>query len=149
MYHFAGWRFLSLGRAQERADAMLGLAQRFADPDAPPGGYELLIEVGDSVMTHQRRYRFGPSRDTVLDLLVQDVQNPRSVVYQITQMKELVAELPAHEQLGQLSPAGRALLTLETELRVTAPADLGSEALGQMRNRLGGVFGLLSQRYFR
>lgn len=149
MYHFAGWRFLSLGRAQERADAMLGLAQRFADPDAPPGGYELLIEVGDSVMSHQRRYRFGPSRDTVLDLLVQDVQNPRSVVYQITQMKELVAELPAPEQLGQLSPAGRALLTLETELRVTAPADLGSEALGQMRNRLGGVFGLLSQRYFR
>lgn len=149
MYHFAGWRFLSLGRAQERADAMLALAQVFADADTPPGGLELLIEAGDSVMTHQRRYRFGPSRETALDLLIQDVQNPRSVVYQVSQMRELVAELPSPEQLGQLSPAEKVLLTIETELRVAAPATLDSATLGDLRARLGGIFGLLAGRYFR
>lgn len=149
MYHFAGWRFLSLGRAQERADGMLTMVQAFADPEASAGAYEIAIEVGDSVMTHQRRYRFGPSRETVMDLLVQDAQNPRSVLYQISQMRDLVAALPRSGPSGQLGALERALLTLDTDLRVSEAADLTAPRVTDLRNRLAQVFDLLSRQYFR
>ena len=149
MYHFAGWRFLSLGRAQERADDMLMLLQTFAEADAAPGALEIAIEVADSVMTHQRRYRFGPSRETALDLLVLDVQNPRSVLYQIAQMRHHVGKLPQAARSGRLSALERALLTLDTDLRVWGPADLDAARLADLRARLAEVFDLLSALYLR
>ncbi|MBL8560879.1 MAG: alpha-E domain-containing protein, partial [Gemmobacter sp.] len=149
MYHFAGWRFLSLGRAQERADGTLMLLQTFADPKAAPGALEIAIEVGDSVMTHQRRYRFGPSRETVLDLLLSEAQNPRAVLYQIAQMRHHVGKLPQAGAGGRLGTLERALLTLDTDLRVWGPSDLAPKRLGELRARLGEVFDLLSALYLR
>ena len=149
MYHFAGWRFLSLGRAQERADNMLMLLETFADPEAAAGALQIAIEVGDSVMTHQRRYRFGPSRDTTMDLLLLDAHNPRAVLYQIDQMRHHVSRLPPTEPGGRMSALERALLTLDTDLRVAAPADMDSVALAGLRNRLAGVSDLLSASYLR
>lgn len=149
MYHFAGWRFLSLGRAQERADGMLAATQAFADAKGQAGGLQIVIEAGDSVMTHQRRYRFGPSRETVIDLLVQDGNNPRSVLYQISQMRALVAELPQIAPSGPLTDLERALLMLETDLRVSGPDEMDGAHIDDLRQRLSRVFGLLSERYFR
>lgn len=149
MYHFAGWRFLSLGRAQERADNMLMLLGAFADPAAAPGALTMAIEIGDSVMTHQRRYRFGPSRDSVLDLLLLDAHNPRAVLYQVSQMRHHIGRLPQAGEGGRLSALERAVLTLDTDLRVAGPADLDSAALADLRARLAEVFGLLSATYLR
>ncbi|MDQ1848651.1 circularly permuted type 2 ATP-grasp protein [Gemmobacter fulvus] len=149
MYHFAGWRFLSLGRAQERADGLLLMLATFADADAAPGALDIAIEVGDSVMTHQRRYRFGPSRDTVLDLLVLDENNPRAVLYQIAAMRDHLDKLPQAGRGGRLTPLERALLTLDTELRVAGPSDLGTDQIAALRLRLGEVFDLLTATYLR
>lgn len=141
MYHFAGWRFLSIGRAQERADGTLMLLAALTAPDAPPGLLEVAIEVCDSVMTHQRRYRFGPSRETVLDLLLLDARNPRAVLSQIDQMRHHVARL---SEGGRLSALERVLLTLDTDLRVAEPDALPPEMLAELRARLVRVFDLLS-----
>lgn len=144
MYHFAGWRFLSLGRAQERADGTLMLLGDFTAPEAPAGMLEVAIEVCDSVMTHQRRYRFGPSRETVLDLLLLDALNPRAVLNQIAQMRHHVARLPQAGTDGRLSALERVLLTLDTELRVTEPAALTPDELERLRDALGRSFELIS-----
>ncbi|WP_149141551.1 circularly permuted type 2 ATP-grasp protein [Gemmobacter caeruleus] len=149
MYHFAGWRFLSLGRAQERADGTLMSLQAFADPAAPPGTLDVAIEIGDSTMTHQRRYRFGPSRETVLDLLLLDAQNPRSVLYQIAQMRHHVGKLPQAGSGGRLSPLERALLLLDTDLRVFGPSDVTPAQLDDLRARLAEVFDLLALSFLR
>ena len=144
MYHFAGWRFLSLGRAQERADGTLMLLAALTAPDAVPGMLEVAIEVCDSVMTHQRRYRFGPSRETVLDLLALDGQNPRAVVTQITQMQHHVAHLPHAGDEGRLSPLEQLLLTIDTELRVAEPGALSPARLDALRQRLAAAYDLIS-----
>ncbi|MCY0152413.1 alpha-E domain-containing protein [Hoeflea alexandrii] len=52
MYRFSGWRFLTIGRSLERAIAMADLLSAFAEWSGPHGGFELCVEVGDSVMTH-------------------------------------------------------------------------------------------------
>jgi len=55
MYRFTGWRFLSIGRHLERGLHMARLLGHFSGPDAPDGALDMLIEIGDSVMTHRRR----------------------------------------------------------------------------------------------
>lgn len=59
MYRSTGWRFLGIGRAVERAGAMMHFLRVCTDPEAPEGALDLAIEVGDSVMTHRRRYAAG------------------------------------------------------------------------------------------
>lgn len=149
MYHHAGWRFLSLGRAQERADGLLMMLDTFADPKAVPGALEIAVELGDSVMTHQRRYRFGPSRETVLDLLVLDENNPRAVLHQVALMRRHLARLPQAGTEGRLSVLERAMLTLDTDLRVAGPADLTPDRLAELRGRLAQIWELLTATYLR
>ncbi|MFO1137972.1 MAG: circularly permuted type 2 ATP-grasp protein [Paracoccus sp. (in: a-proteobacteria)] len=149
MYHFAGWRFLLLGRAQERADGTLMMLSGFTAPDAPPGMLEIAIEVGDSVLTHQRRYRFGPSRGTVLDLLALDARNPRAVLYQIAQMRHHVGRLLEKGGDSRAIPLERALLTLDTDLRVAQPDALPPAQLCDLHDRLAQVHGLIQSTLLR
>jgi uncharacterized circularly permuted ATP-grasp superfamily protein/uncharacterized alpha-E superfamily protein len=150
MYHFLGWRFLSLGRAQERADTMLMQLLAFAAPDAVAGSHEIAIELGDCIMTHQRRYRFGPSRETVLDLLALDGDNPRAVLYQLSEMRGHLAALPRPaDSDARMSAVEKLLLELDTELRVATPDAISPEWLAAFRTHLSRVFDLLSAQYFR
>lgn len=154
MYHFLGWRFLSLGRAQERADAMLMQLLAFADPDAVPGAFEIAIELGDSVMSYQRRYRFEPTRDSVLDLLALDPDNPRAVQYQMAELRAHVSALPRPDRgaggdAGALNALDKLLLELHTQLRIATPEALAPNRLAVFRARLSDVFDLISAQYFR
>jgi len=146
MYHFEGWRFLSLGRAQERADGMLALAGRFTGPDIPAGALNIAIEVGDSLMTHQRRYRFNPSNASTLELLVLDGQNPRAVLYQVERLRAHIAKLPRQGSDIGLGPLSRAVLRLETDLRSALPDELDPPHLQALRDQLGAIFGLVSNQ---
>ena len=149
MYHFTGWRFLSLGRAQERADGTLLLLQALVTPGAVPGVLEIVVEVGDTVMTHQRRYRFGPTNETVLDLMAQDPQNPRAVLSQVVQMRDHLDQLNAAGADRPLEESDRILLRLETDLRVARPTDLGPKQLAEHRAQLARVSDLVAAQYFR
>ena len=82
---------------------MAGALAWLADPDAPDGALDLAIEVGDSVMSHRRRYALTTTRETVVDLLALDAMNPRAVLYQLGEIKEHVGFLPDAEVNGQLS----------------------------------------------
>ena len=69
--------------ALERAIAMAGALAWLADPEAPDGALDLAVEIGDSVMSHRRRYAVTTTRETVVDLLALDTMNPRSVLYHL------------------------------------------------------------------
>ncbi len=147
MYRFVGWRFLSLGRALERAQAMTWLLADFAAPTAPEGSFDIAIEVGDSVMTHRRRYLIETNRSTVIDLLALDHRNPRSVRYQVSAIRQLVSELPGAEVNGELSELARAILRVETKLAVADPKRLDTDRLVSTARSLGRVSDLLTQTY--
>lgn len=147
MYRFAGWRFLSLGRALERADRMAGVLAAFADPAAPDGALDLAVEVGDSVMTHKRRFSVETNRATVIDLLALDALNPRSVIWQLSEMKEQIAALPRADVAGQLSDAARSILRLHTGLAVATPEALGTADLSALRKEIAGLSDMLTAGY--
>jgi uncharacterized alpha-E superfamily protein len=149
MYRFTGWRFLSIGRSLERALATLAVLRALAAPDAPEGALDLAVEVGDSVMTHRRRYAVATNRDTVVDLLALDAMNPRAVLYQLAEVKAHVATLPGAEVNGQLSALSRAVLRLHTALAVRSPESLDGAALDALGADVAELSELLSEAYLR
>ncbi|KZM52169.1 hypothetical protein OA90_01465 [Labrenzia sp. OB1] len=149
MYRFTGWRFLSLGRALERAHAMTDLLSVFTSPKAPEGSLELLLEVGDSAMSMSRRYAVSLSQATVLDLLAMDTKNPRAVLYQLTEMKDHIAVLPGAAEFGHLSHLARSILQIHTSLAIATPQTLTPETLADLRDRIADLSGELTDTYIR
>ncbi len=98
MYRFMGWRFLTIGRHLERGLHMTLLLAHFTHPDAPEGADDLLLDIGDNVMTHRRHYSVDTTRTSVIDLMGLDPYNPRSVLFQITEIARSVRQLPNSEE---------------------------------------------------
>ena len=67
-------------------------------------------EIGDSVMTHRRRYNVAAGSNSYIDLLVLDPLNPRSVLFQVAELREQIEKLPGGIEDGQLSTAAKAVL---------------------------------------
>ena len=148
MYRFLGWRFLTIGRLQERAMSMSAMLAELAAPGAPEGALDLAIELGDSILTHRRRFTVATSRDTVVDLLGLDPMNPRSVRHQIDALRDQIAMLPDAEVNGVLSPLSSAALLVQAELATATPESLPTEALWALRGRIAKLSDLLTGEYF-
>lgn len=149
MYRFTGWRFLSIGRAMERATDTCAMLARFADPNAPEGALDLAVELGDSGITHRRRYTITTNRQTVIDLLALDGRNPRALLYQLNRIRSLAAQLPGAEDNGRLAEFYRTVIRVQTDIELQRPSTLDSAALWQTRQALGELSDQLSARYFR
>ena len=81
----AGWRFLELGRRLERALQMAELLRAGVAevlPDVEPY-LHILLQVADSSITYRTRYLSVLRTDLVLQLLLVDESNPRSVAFQL------------------------------------------------------------------
>lgn len=149
MYRFLGWRFLSVGRQLERASGMLAVLAQLAGAKAPAGALDLAIELGDSVLTHRRRFTVSTSRATVIDLLGLDPMNPRSVRHQVDTMRDQVEVLPGASDDGTLSPLARAVIGIQADLATAEPETLATETLLALRSRLATVSDLLTEAYLR
>lgn len=147
MYRFTGWRFLILGRELERASGMASALAHFADPAAPEGALDLAMEIGDCAMTYQRRYSLGTQRNMVVDLMVFDTMNPRSVLYLLDRMRNLIALLPGAETHGVMSPLARAALRAHAAIAVETPETVDRAALAALEERLDELSDLVSGAY--
>jgi uncharacterized alpha-E superfamily protein len=85
-----GWRFLSLGRRLERCIQLIDLFRAIIVPLSPRTWptLEMLLEVADSSMTYRARYFTVLQAAPVLDLLMCDEANPRSLAFQIKDLLE-------------------------------------------------------------
>lgn len=147
MQRSSEWRLLTFGRALERADGVTAVLQGFVGADMLPGLSDLALEFADSRITHQRRYRLDPTRETVTDLLALDRHNPRSILFQVIAMRDIAQDLPFARHQGRLSPVLRALLRLETDLAVADPVEITPQMLAQTRSRLADISRILSAEY--
>jgi uncharacterized circularly permuted ATP-grasp superfamily protein/uncharacterized alpha-E superfamily protein len=148
MYRFAGWRFLELGRRLERAVQMARVTGWFSSPDAPDGSLEMLLEIGDSVMSHRRRYSVTAGTQSAIDLLILDPLNPRSVLFQLTELRDQLETLPGGIEDGQLSAVAKAALQFHTDLVIAEPRDMTPERLGKLANDIAMLASLIAAAYF-
>jgi uncharacterized alpha-E superfamily protein len=94
----SGWLFMSIGRRLERAIYLTRQLRVITRPlpaqDAP--FLECLLEVADSSMTYRTRYYTTIQPLAVLDVLMADESNPRSLDFQLEHLVELYEKLPRH-----------------------------------------------------
>lgn len=147
MFRDIGWRFLTMGRALERADNIASLLISFADRTAPPGSLDVAVEVGDSVMIHRRRYSVETNRNTVIDLLALDPDNPRSLICQTRLLREQEAALPRGAAGRQMSEFARHVLRLDTDLAVAVPEEITTARLTKMRKEIAAISDALTAQY--
>lgn len=97
------FRFLDMGRRLERALQTIALLDSCLveshgdDTDA----LEAALEIADSVMTYRSRYLANLQLPAVLDLLLTDETNPRSIAYQLVTLEQQIEQLP-----GEAHPPG-------------------------------------------
>ncbi len=92
-----GWHFLSIGRRIERS---LHLVKLFRTVIVPLNvqtwpALEMLLEVADSTVTYRSRYFTIVQPAPVLDLLMNEENNPRSLAFQVNDLSEHCRSLAA------------------------------------------------------
>jgi uncharacterized circularly permuted ATP-grasp superfamily protein/uncharacterized alpha-E superfamily protein len=145
-----GWLFLSIGRRLERL-AFQCMALHVAFRDGADSGLGWLLSLADSAVTYRSRYMARAEWLPVLDLLVMDGANPRSVVFQTIGMAADLAKLELN-----YGACGSDLLAAEVAaLKRLSPArDLKPEnpdlraAIDALRQAAFSVSDLLTQRFF-
>ncbi|CAN5462670.1 circularly permuted type 2 ATP-grasp protein [soil metagenome] len=122
MVRDAGWHFMDAGRRLERSLQMIALLRATTTHVRATAEDSLVLEsvlrVAESIVTYRRRYRSHARVGTLLDLLLLDPDNPRSLSYQLEQLTEDLRRLPGHPGAGRVSASERAVLEASTALRV-------------------------------
>ena len=80
-------------------------------------------------MVHRQRYAVVTSRETVIDLLALDEMNPRSVRFQLDNLRARLDDLASLRAGGGMLEVERRVLALQTALTVHSVDSLDTEAL--------------------
>ena len=149
-----GWRFLDIGRRLERALQMVEMLRAGlpAGEPATTGALETILEIADSSMTYRSRYLTSLQADLMLDLLLVDEANPRSIAFQLARLREHVDRLPASQNAIRRPEEARTTLALLTAVQLAEVRELArhdGQLLAAMFDRLVAGLASLSDRLTR
>ena len=159
------WHFIDAGRRLERAIHLSGLVAATLSRERTAAAESLIIEsvlaTAESIITYRRRYRSHASVPSVLDLLLSDEDNPRSLRYQLDHLEFDLGrlhrgEMPmVTETIAAVREISVRLTHFETGLRTTGLSldEHGrrpqlTEFLDDVTQRLNFVAVLISATYF-
>jgi len=139
-----GWRFLDIGRRMEWAIQKVErlYACLVAPAEHEPEVLALLLEIADSSMTYRSRYLTSMQPKLVLDLLMIDEANPRSLAYQLRQLDEHIEKLPYRPSEARRTLESRLALGSLTSVRL---ADIDELAKLDEEGRRSNLESLLLQ----
>jgi len=144
-----GWRFLSIGRRLERLSTLCQALQVATD-EGRSHGLDWLLEFADSTVTYRSRYLVGPEWLPVLDMVLRDEANPRSVAFQVKGLLDYIAKLEqTHGRFASdlLAPAQAALRALGAN-DLDPDSAAVARVLEQLRGAAYAVSDELSLKFF-
>jgi uncharacterized circularly permuted ATP-grasp superfamily protein/uncharacterized alpha-E superfamily protein len=120
------WRFLDIGRRIERAQSIVELIlQVFSHPaPIPAATLSNLLVCGDSRYTYASRYLTNMQSEAVVDLLLIDPTNPRSVAYQACIITDHIANLPVSDSEEPQTERKRLALGIDSEIALADVREL-------------------------
>jgi uncharacterized circularly permuted ATP-grasp superfamily protein/uncharacterized alpha-E superfamily protein len=154
------WLFLDIGARIERGIAVAGLLDGtlVVQTDDEPLLLDALLETTDSSLTYRRRYLTNVTTPAVVDLLIADETNPRSVAFQAARLDRHLTMLPSdsnrpHQRLDhQLAMKLFAELQVVDLESVCRPTDKKRDHLhvlcGRIVQSIYSISDLVSQTYF-
>jgi uncharacterized alpha-E superfamily protein len=124
-----GWRFLEIGRRIERGLLTAELLRSSLDSAAAELApcLRILLQIADSSITYRRRYPTTLQTDLVLDLLIADESNPRSVAFQVATLLHQIHRLQENEEGNETSA--------ERELAMKAVNSVRSASMAEISHR--------------
>ena len=156
-----GWRFLDIGRRLERALQTVALLRHGLgfESATDSGQLEVLLEIGDSSITYRSRYLTSMQPDLVLDLLLLDEANPRSVACQLVRLREHIDQLPASRSRIRRPAEARQALSLLISVQLAEARDVMAEdsegrranlenLLDRLTSELWSLSDTLTREYF-
>jgi uncharacterized circularly permuted ATP-grasp superfamily protein/uncharacterized alpha-E superfamily protein len=147
MTQLAGWRFLELGRRIERAVLTCRLTRCFAEAGAPEGSLDVMLELADSQISYRQRYVMIAAHAPVVDLVMLDPNNPRSVMFQLDRIETHLGALPRHNATGRLSPVQQIAASLATRLRTAQAAGIDDALIIDLEQSLMRLSTAISTSY--
>lgn len=146
MPHHYGWRFMDIGRYIERVLRTLELL-RLALLDAREPGvalWEVVLATTDNVTAYRRRYRSELHPTAILDLLLFDEGNPRSVGYMLKRLGRQIERLPQPDSAPYRSREQRLIVQASSTLQL-ADIDILADvhASERAREALAALFDAL------
>ena len=155
-----GWRLLSIGRHIERLNMLAGALAKGFDTGAvfDDSGFSAIVALFDSTITFHAQYQQRRDLPALLDLLVLDQDNPRSLSWVLTSLKNRLTKLMNNTAQGGASPdtALDRLVAedlpqlsgaLKSAVQSTEPQEL-SAAFNRCQSFARALSDQLSQRYF-
>jgi uncharacterized circularly permuted ATP-grasp superfamily protein/uncharacterized alpha-E superfamily protein len=113
-----GWRFLEIGRRLERATNGATLLQAGLAVEALGfSALDPILEMADSTITYRRRYFAQPQWLSVLDLVLSDDTNPRSLSFQLGALGQHAVNLPSTSPEGTQVQESLQIETLHNAVR--------------------------------
>ncbi|WP_246480010.1 circularly permuted type 2 ATP-grasp protein [Motiliproteus sediminis] len=159
-----GWRFMDMGRRVEKALQTVRLLRAALVQELPEQEQGRVLEAVlvslETLMTYRRRSRSGNDMVRGLELLLCDAGNPRSVFYQLRQLQQHLAELPAAAHGVGLAAEDRYVLEAATAIQLvdleqltTADEESGQrvaldQLLARLQHLLEETSGQVSGKYF-
>jgi uncharacterized alpha-E superfamily protein len=153
-----GWRFLEAGRRIERAQQVVALLRAALLEERPVEVDSLVMEsvlvAAESIITYRRRYAPRAEVATVLELLLSDRGNPRSLVHQLDRLAANLSQLPHSDVLraevdelaALVRTASASALTRRVDHESRRP-DLGA-FLGELDTRLRSLGRVVERTWF-
>jgi uncharacterized alpha-E superfamily protein len=148
MSQLAGWRFLELGRRIERAIATSRFVRQFAERQSSASALDVLLELCDSQITYRSRYVMVAATAPVIDLVVLDPNNPRSIAYQLDRIEVHLAALPKRNADGRLSPLQQIAVAIATALRTADAATVTGSLVSEVEGALMKLSDTIVATYF-
>jgi len=140
-----GWRFMDAGRRIERSIQLTTLLRATVTEARGNAADSLVLEsvltAAESIITYRFRYRSQAQLETLLDLLLLDSGNPRSLAFQLDRLTTDLDALPIPSE-RRLREEQRLVLEASTALRL---ADLASLAIEQEDGRRPALDEFLAQ----
>lgn len=120
MPHHYGWRFMDIGRITERCIASLELLQLAMITAQKPGTdlWETVLASTDNLTVYRRRYRSQLYPAAILDLLLFDETNPRSVGYMLKRLETQIHHLPHPDTSPFRSQEARLIIQATSHLHL-------------------------------
>ncbi|WP_404418088.1 circularly permuted type 2 ATP-grasp protein [Marinospirillum sp.] len=134
MPHHYGWRFMDLGRFTERVISSLELLKLALITARKPGIplWEVVLSTTDNLTVYRRRYRSQLHPAAILDLLLFDESNPRSIGYMLKRLERQIEKLPQPEMTPFRNLENRLIIEATSTLHLVDPDSLLDPATSEI-----------------
>lgn len=144
----AGWRFLDMGRRVERAVDTCRFARSFAGEGASADDLDVLLDLIDSQITYRSRYLTGVALAPVRDMVLLDPFNPRSVSFQIEQIRRHLETMPILNEDGLPEEPKRIIGLVAGEVGSMSAREVDVSSILAFEQKLMRFADALATRYF-